>query len=289
MVHVEKFQAETSGKLSKTVFKHLPEISYSEFNKILRNKDVKINGVRTGGDDSIFKGDEITIFYNDKNFNLKPYVLEDENIVIINKPRGIEVVSENSAKSALEFVKADVGECYAVHRLDRNTAGLVVFAKNIKAKESLDNAFKNRTIEKFYFALVHGFMNNNERTEVAYLKKDAKTSLVNISDEQKSGYSKIITKYKVIEEFSNETLLEIELITGKTHQIRAHMAHLGHFVVGDEKYGNHELNKIYKKKYQCLTACRIIFHFDNSDYLHYLDGKLVELEKEKIDFLSKNK
>ena len=161
---------------------------------------------------------------------------------------------------------------------------MVIFAKNETAKKSLDNAFKARTIDKFYLALAFGNLEKQSDVMTAYLKKNADKSFVEISDNIKPGFEQIKTAYKVIDEREDLSLVEVELLTGKTHQIRAHFAHIGHFIIGDEKYGNSVINKKYKSKYQNLCAYRIIFHFSNDDNLSYLDGKEIVLQKSKIDF-----
>ena len=288
---VEKFKADKDVKLSKLIESKIPSLSYGSLNKIFRNKDVIVDGVRCSSDRFVTAGSEVKVFYQEP-FNIEnSIVYDDENIVIVNKPRGVETINENgeNEKSLFDYVKSLSKKCFAVHRLDRNTSGLVVFAKNVKAKESLDSAFKNRTIDKYYLTLVYGFMKSSQNTEQAFLKKDAKKSFVQISAIPLDGYSKILTKYKVLEEYENSSLLEVELLTGKTHQIRAHLSYLGNFVIGDEKYGRHDINKKFNKKYQCLTAYKIIFHFEAGDMLGYLNGKVIELEKSKIDFLSNNK
>jgi 23S rRNA pseudouridine955/2504/2580 synthase len=290
-MRVEKFVADKSGKLSELLLTKYSFLSYNLVQKIFRNKDVKVNGKRIGSDLKICENDEI-MFYVSETLanNAVDIVFQDENIVVANKPRGIETVSENAGTESLMSKLLTAHEkIFAVHRLDRNTSGLVVFAKNEKSKNSLDTAFKNRTIEKFYLALVYGKLNDKQKTLTAYLKKDDKKSLVYISNEKQAGYVQIKTKYRVVEEFEDSSLVEIELLTGKTHQIRAHFAHIGHFVVGDEKYGDSNINKKFRKKYQCLTAYKIVFNFGESDFLNYLNKKEIELPKEKIDFLSKNK
>ena len=124
----------------------------------------------------------------------------------------------------------------------------------------------------------------------AYLKKDADKSLVFVSDKNGVGFEKIQTNYKVVEEYENSTLVDVELITGKTHQIRAHFAHIGHFVIGDEKYGDSKINKLFHKKKQCLCSYKLTFNFETG-LLSYLDRKDFELDKTKIDFVKncKNK
>ena len=283
-MNVEMFKVTKKEKVSAAISKFYPTISYGLVRKLFRNKDVKVNGKRVSDDVIVNVGDEICFYIKeDVSEKLLDVVFEDENIVVVFKPRNIETVSENDIDLKQKLELQIKTKCFAVHRLDRNTQGLVIFAKNEKAKEELDLAFKNRTIEKFYLALVYGLLSEKQKNMIAYLKKDSAKSMVFVSDECYSGYEKIQTNYKVLEEFDDKTLIEVELVTGKTHQIRAHFAHIGHFVVGDEKYGDSKINRLLKKKYQCLCAYKIIFNF-NDGCLKYLNGKEICLEKNKIDF-----
>ena len=141
-------------------------------------------------------------------------------------------------------------------------------------------AFKNRTVDKFYMARVYGKLAVKKARLTAYLYKDAKNSEVKIYDTQVSGSVKIITEYEVVKEVENTSLLSVKLITGKTHQIRAHLAHIGHFIVGDGKYGDNQINKQLKQKRQNLTAYKTIFHFDKTSPLFELDGVEIILENE---------
>lgn len=279
-MRVEKFECDKDINLNK--FLCSKNISYNLVCKVIRAKDVKVNGKRIGQDIKLCAGDEVVVYLKDEQkFNI---IFEDENIVVVFKPRCIETVSD-LGEDLLSKLKQQLNQnLFAVHRLDRNTEGLVVFAKNEYAKISLDKAFKNRTIEKFYLALVFGEIKKQEDTLVAYLKKDEQNSLVKISDNSQNGYEKIITKYKVLKVPENLSLVEVELVTGKTHQIRAHLSHIGHFVIGDEKYGDSRVNKKYKKHYQELCAYKIIFHFEDNDYLSYLNNKEIKLDFKQIDF-----
>lgn len=286
---VEKFTAKTDDRLSKIILSEFTELSYNSLMKIFRQKDIKVNGKRCGTDQDVFFGDEI-IFYHSEEFSAKlDIIFEDNNILIINKPKKLETVSETESDTALarakKYLKSD---CFAVHRLDRNTTGLLVFAKNNDAKQSLDRAFKNRTIDKFYYALVCGKIINDSQTLVAYLKKDKEKAMVKISEKAKVGYEKIETQYSLISQNENFSLLSVKLVTGKTHQIRAHLAFIGYPILGDEKYGDSNINSKYKIKYQCLCSNKIIFNFDKQDYLGYLDGKVIKLPETKIDFLNKS-
>lgn len=282
-MNVEKFHAIKQEKVSLAISKKYPSISYSLIQKLFRNKDIKINGSRISKDIVLNVGDEVCFFVKNDVIKKLEIVYDDDNIVVVFKHRGVETVSEES-EDLLTMVSNQLGKkCFAVHRLDRNTEGLVVFAKNEMAKKELDVAFKNRTIEKYYLALVYGLFSKKQDNMVAYLKKDSIKSLVYISDKKQKGFDRIQTNYKVIHESENSSIVEVELVTGKTHQIRAHFSHIGHFVVGDEKYGDSNINKLFMKRYQCLCAYKIVFHFDNGE-LSYLNGKEICLDKSKIDF-----
>ncbi len=283
-MNVKEFSVSKKQKLSSAISVNLSNLSYNSISKIIRNKDVKVNGCRVNKDVGVFENDTVVVYYND-DLKIKIEVLfEDENIIVVFKPRKIETVSEND-NDLTKTVSSQLDQkVFAVHRLDRNTEGLVVFAKNILAKNDLDFAFKNRTIDKFYLARVFGILSNKSDEMVAYLKKFSDKSLVEISDLPKVGFEKIQTNYNCLKTIDDTSIVEVELITGKTHQIRAHFAHIGHFVIGDEKYGNSEINKKFKRKFQDLVAYKIIFHFKDTDYLSYLNGRVIELNKSKIDF-----
>lgn len=269
-------------KLSSFVFYSFPNLAKNTFYKALRQKDIRINGKRINTDCTIYVGDELSIYIADNllfpSINLE-IIYEDDNILIVNKPNNIEVVGENSLTSLIntKFSSNNIMPC---HRLDRNTTGLVLFAKNKEALDILFNKFKNHEIKKFYKALVYGIPKvKNARLE-AFLFKDTKNSIVYISDTFKKGYQKIITSYKVLEEFPNNTsLLDVEIETGKTHQIRAHLAHIGYPIVGDGKYGINSVNKKLGYKYQQLCSYKLQFCFSsNSGILSYLNNKVIELK-----------
>ena len=199
--------------------------------------------------------------------------------MVVNKPAEIEVVGENSLTTELckYYNSASIFPC---HRLDRNTTGLVLFAKNEEALNILLEKFKNREIEKHYQSLVYGIPRKKEDTLTAYLFKDAKKSLVYISDVPKKGYEKIITSYKVIScnNKNNTSLLDVNLHTGKTHQIRAHLAYIGYPIIGDGKYGDREINKKFGYKYQQLCSCSLKFCFrTDAGILNYLNNKNVSI------------
>lgn len=260
-------------------------LSMNTLYKALRKKDILVNDIRVKDNIVLHTGDKVTLYITDNllfkkiNFSI---VYEDENILVVNKPSGIEVVNSNSLEDSLTTLlqnqfKSFVEPC---HRLDRNTSGLVLFAKNQKALDILLSKFKDREISKFYKCTVYGIPNKSQATLEAYLFKDNKKSTVYIYDEPAKGSVKIITSYKILSTNSktNTCILEVELHTGKTHQIRAHLAHIGYPIIGDGKYGKNEINKKFSKTSQDLCAYKLVFNFKtDSGFLNYLKGKIIEI------------
>lgn len=253
--------------------------------KALRNKDIRINGVKISENVPVNAGDEITLYIKDEflfgttALDKSKIIYDDENIVIVNKPQDVLVQGDGINIGLDKMVNDYFGTQNIVpcHRLDRNTSGLIIFAKNEIAEETISEMLKQHMIRKVYRCRVIGHPKNKKATLTAYLFKDSKTSQVIISNEKKKGYVEIVTKYEVIA-YNNDgtSTLEVELVTGRTHQIRAHLAFIGYPILGDGKYGKNEVNKRFKLTRQELTAYKIIFN-DAIGKLEYLKGKTVKL------------
>jgi len=267
-----EFIVKDNKELIKAIIDELPFLSRFDIKKILNNKDVKINGVRTKENLELKKGDRIVVFYTEKE--QKEWfseVYSDNNILIVNKRAGIEVVSENE-RDLITIIRQKYSNAAAVHRLDRNTEGLTMFALNHNAEKELLSAFKTRKgITKKYALLVEGRVDITKIKRTVYLKKIDSLSKVWISELKTSGYEPIITEFDVVQYINNRTLLEANLLTGKTHQIRAHIAYYGFPIVGDNKYGKSETKKLH------LTANYLAFNFNKNSILSYLNTKNFEI------------
>jgi len=243
--------------------------SFGEIQKLYKKKDIRLNDRKLSQDEYACSGQVITVFCENEPKRRFEKFYEDDNIVIVNKAQEIEIQGPNSLEEQLG--------CRAVHRLDRNTKGLVVFAKNKEAETELLAAFKKKYVQKKYIAEVVGSTNFKGEKQVAYLLKDSEKAQVKIFNKQIKGSVKIETIFTTIKSTNSSSLVEAELITGKTHQIRAHLAFLGHAIIGDGKYGKNEDNKKFKQRYQNLTCYFLKFSNLNGG-LAYLNGKVFELK-----------
>lgn len=239
--------------------------SYNNANKILRNKDVKINEKRVKDNTDVYAGDEITIFYNEEMLLEKeiPFIYQDDNIAIVNKPSGIEIEGQDGLGKILNLIP--------VHRLDRNTTGLIIFAKKEMAERQITDAIKNHKITKKYLAQVVGSTSFKNYLMKAYLQKNSKESFVKIFNNKVKNSLEIQTIFNTIKSSPSSSIVECELITGRTHQIRATLSHLGHPIIGDGKYGKNEDNKKFKQNRQMLHCYYIKINGLNKN-LAYLNN-----------------
>ena len=266
-------------KLNSVILKEFSNLNPNTLYKALRKKDIRVNGVKVSNNINVHSGDEITMFISDdllfsNPINTDIIIYEDENIIAVNKPAKIDVLGNNSLTENL--CKLLTYEVFPCHRLDRNTSGLILFAKDIETRDILFDKFKKHEIEKHYACLVYGIPKKNQDVLAAFLFKDSKNSKVYIKDNFEKGYQKIITEYKILDvnKKQNTSILDVTLHTGKTHQIRSHLAHIGYPILGDGKYGINEINKAFRLKEQQLCSYSIEFKFTTpSKKLEYLNNK----------------
>ncbi|MDE6762501.1 MAG: RluA family pseudouridine synthase [Oscillospiraceae bacterium] len=297
-------------RLDKFVLKTVPRLPQSMMYKAIRNKRIKLNGKRAEISSRLCEGDTVQMYLNDEFFDaaaetefmsvssVLSIIYEDENIMLLDKKNGMVVHddNDNTTDTLINRVKRylyEKGEydpnaenSFApalCNRLDRNTGGIVIAAKNAESLRILNQKIRDREIEKYYLCITVGIPPKRSDTLTAYLEKDSASNIVKVTD-RKSGVNKtIVTSYRVIRDNGKLALVEINLGTGRTHQIRAHMAHIGCPLLGDGKYGINRINKEYKVKTQALYSYRLKFDFSSeSGCLAYLDGK--EFRAEKVWF-----
>ena len=273
-VQVEKLSCTTDNTLLSEFISDKMSLGFYKIKKLISGGQVKVNGVRTRADARLEKGDEVVVYADSVKLKIN-VVYRDDNVLFVEKPSGMEVLGEKSLESLVNkfFCASDIK---AVNRLDRNTTGIVCFAKNQKSLEQLLNCFKQRQVDKFYEALVYGIPKQKQADLKAFLFKDAKQSRVYVSEVKKTGYLPIETIYKVKEEYGNYSRLQIKLVTGRTHQIRAHMAYIGHPILGDGKYSSNKINGLFPFKSQALCAVEYKFKLPAESFLSYLNNIVIK-------------
>ena len=286
--------------------------------KSIRTKKIKVNRKRAENNTVLNEGDVIQCFLAEEFFGkldeagdvslsldkIQPkldIVYEDENIMLLNKRPGVSVHEDEDSKvntliahvQAYLYQKGEYNpkdeQSFApalCNRIDRNTGGIVIAAKTAEALRVMNEKIKLREIDKYYLAAVHGIPKKKEDTLTGYLLKYEKLNKVRVFDSNPPrGAKNIITKYKVVATRGSDALIEVELLTGRTHQIRAHMAHIGHPLVGDGKYGVNKGDKAQGYKFQALYSYKLRFSFKGEEtVLEYLNGKEFSIPKKDIYF-----
>lgn len=298
---------EAGQRFDKLLLKLLKNVPMSFIYKMLRKKNITLNGKKADGSEKLMKGDEVRLFFSDESFEkfaggneteptgcfLKKdeIIFEDENIIIVNKPIGeLSQKAEASDVSINERILAYLsdnrqkneaftpGVC---NRLDRNTSGLIIAGKTLKGLQDISEMLKEHTLKKYYFCICVGTL-NKEVSGVAYIKKNEKTNKVSVSEEKKEDSEKIEATYRPVVSTTHFSLVAVNLKTGKPHQIRAHLASLGHPLLGDVKYGYKPVGGI-TAKHQMLHAFMLVFP-KNTLRLNGLENKVISCMPPK-DFL----
>lgn len=303
-------------RLDKFITKALPSLPPALLYKSIRLKKIKVNRKRAEGKQMLVEGDVLQLFLADEFFEggdgnvhalfaVKPrldIVYEDENILLLNKRPGVSVHEDEKGDTDTLIThvqaylaqkgeyKPDEENSFApalCNRIDRNTGGIVIAAKNAIALREMNAAIKAHKLDKRYLCAVHGTPRPPSATAEGYLRKDEKNNTVRVYDSHPPKDAKPIkTRYKTLATKDGLSLLEVTLLTGRTHQIRAHMAHLGYPLLGDGKYGVNRADRTKGYKYQALWSYRLSFAFDEESPLAYLNGRMFSVPYEKIYFLS---
>lgn len=295
-------------RVDRFIKKAVPRLPASLMQRYIRLKRIKLNSGRCQNNQILAEGDILQFYINDEFFETEPkeagflsaqgspvIVYEDEHLIIINKPAG-QLVHEGDGDAQSETLideikkylydkghyNPDEENSFApslCNRIDRGTTGIVLAAKDAPTLRVMNEIIKNRRIDKYYLCIVSGMPKPPEATLKAYLIKDSATNMVKIFDKPAPGALTILTRYKVKNSSANYSLLEVELLTGRTHQIRAHLAHIGHPLIGDSKYGSNAINRLTRQKRQALVSYKIRFSEDaDLGHLSYLSGKTFEID-----------
>lgn len=268
--------------------------SRSFFMKALRTKKIKVNGKKMEPSYRLMEGDAVRSFVLEIKKNRPVDILyEDENLLAVNKPAGLLSLdvtgrTEDTMLDRVNSLLAERGEktAYPVHRIDFNTSGILLLAKNGRAGEILDRMIKERKIRKSYLCVVKGRPSPDKGRLENQLFKDAKKNRVYVAEHTVKGSKTAITDYRVIVSRNGLSLVECHLLTGRTHQIRCQMAHAGHPLLGDDKYGSKEWNREKGERRQLLSSYKTTFDFgEEGSLLSYLSGKTIKLPK--VSFVEK--
>ncbi len=292
---------DSGQRVDKFLTKAVRKLPKSLMYKYLRTKRIKLNNKKCEISTKINEGDVLSLYINDEFFNYNKeldflsvptnlnIIYEDENILLIDKKNGLVVHEddENTVDTLINRIKHylyNKGEYIPenelsfapslCNRLDRNTGGIIICAKNSESLRVLNQKVKDRELEKLYLCVTVGIPPKKEDTITAYLEKDESNNQVFVSDKKTQTNKTIVTKYKVLKTKDNLALVEVDLITGRTHQIRAHMAYIGCPLLGDGKYGINKINREYNVRTQALYSYKLTFRFKtDAGILQYLNDK----------------
>ena len=305
-------QNDAGQRLDRFLAKAVPLLPASLAQKYIRIKRIKLNGGRAERDTRLRSGDVLQLYINDEFFD-KPrednafltvaapklnIVYEDDHIILVDKRPGLAVHPHDGAEYGRTLIDHIQAYLYQkrewrpreensftpalCNRIDRNTGGIVIAAKTAEALRVMNQKIKDREMDKRYLAIVEGTPKPKEGSLKGYLFKDEKKNRVFVTDKMQPGAKTCQTNYKVLTSAQGLSLVECELITGRTHQIRAQFAHAGHPLLGDGKYG--KLDKRFDRNYQALYSYKLTFTFTtDAGELNYLNGKSFQVEK--VDFV----
>ena len=299
-------------RLDRFLAKAVPLLPASLAQKYIRIKRIKRNGQRVQRDDRLAEGDKLQLYINDEFFDTPRadnayltvsapklnIVYEDENILLVDKRPGLAVHPHDGAEYGKTLIDHIQAYLYAkkewiprtstfvpalCNRIDRNTGGIVIAAKNAEALRVLNQKVKDRELDKRYLAIIEGVMKPLEGTLRGQIFKDAAKNRVYVTDKPQPGSKSAVTNYRTLETKDGLSLIECELITGRTHQIRAQFAHAGHPLLGDGKYG--KLDKRFDRRYQALYSYKLTFRFTtDAGALSYLNGRSFQVAE--VDFVN---
>ncbi len=294
---------EENQRLDKYLLKYFNKAPKSVIYKLLRKKRIKRNRAKAEGSEILQAGDTIQLYLaqetmegwmEEKAVNVAQrhfgIVYEDDDLLVVNKPAGLlthpeKAEDRETLMDQILYYLYEKGQYMpgaaqtftpaVCNRLDRNTSGIVVAGKTLRAVQAVNAAIRARHVEKYYITLVNGVVDQAGEIDW-YLAKEASQNQVRVSQIQRTGYQQALTTYRPLAHTAAYTLLELQLITGKTHQIRAHMQAIGHPVLGDRKYGDPEATRTARVEFaisnQCLNAQRIVWK-EKEGFLAYLYGR----------------